>query len=165
MAAAHRSSSDEPRVRIAKNDDIEGLTRVINAAFVVESVAFDGHRVDAAKVRTYMNSGTFLLAEANTGMLGCVYVEPRGDRSYLGLLSVQPERQRGGLGSRLLAAAEDLARSKGSRAMDLRVISPRAELLAFYRRFGYQETGTAPFPPDLSTKVPAHYILMSKPLV
>jgi hypothetical protein len=50
--------------------------------------------------------------------------------------------------------------------MDLRVISPRAEqLLPFYLRLGYRETGTRPFPVDLASKVPAHYILMSKPLV
>ncbi len=46
-----------------------------------------------------------------------------------------------------------------------RVISARAEqLLPFYLRLGYRETGTRPFPADLASKVPAHYILMSKPL-
>ena len=50
--------------------------------------------------------------------------------------------------------------------MDLRVISARGdELLPFYRRLGYEFVRTEPFPADLATKAPSHYILMSKPLV
>lgn len=167
MTASANSPSPkrDPRLRTGRSDDIEELTRVINAAFVVERVAFDGDRVDSAKLRAYMDTGTFLLAEDEAGTVGCVYVELRRDRSYLGLLSVEPERQGSGLGGKLLVAAEEFARSKGSRGMDLRVISPRADLIPFYRRFGYREIGTAPFPPGLASKVPAHYILMSKPLV
>lgn len=159
------SPGKDAHIRTAGPDDLEALTSLINEAFVVERVAFDGNRVDITKVRDYMNTGTFLLAEASDGLAGCVYVEQRGDRSYLGLLSVYPARQGSGLGSKLMSAAEDFARSKGSRAMDLRVISPRSELLPFYRRLGYEETGTVPFPPNLATKLPAHYILLSKALL
>jgi len=50
--------------------------------------------------------------------------------------------------------------------MDLRVISARGEqLLPFYQRLGYEFVRTEPFPADLVTKVPSHYILMSKPLI
>jgi predicted N-acetyltransferase YhbS len=164
VSANSPSPKPDPRIRAAHRADIEELARVINAAFVVERVAFDGDRVDPEKLRAFMDKGTFLVAEDETGTLGCVYIELRGDRSCLGLLSVDPSRQGSGFGGKLLAAAEDFARRKGSRGMDLRVISPRAELLPFYRRFGYQATGTAPFPPDLASKVPAHYILMSKRL-
>jgi GNAT superfamily N-acetyltransferase len=166
MAATANSPSqrENPRIRAANGGDLAELARVINAAFIVERVAFDGDRIDRAKVRAYLDRGTFLLAEDESGALGCVFIELRGERSYLGLLSVYPARQGSGLGSKLVGAAEDFARAAGSRAMDLRVISPRAELVPFYRRLGYQETGTAPFPPDMATKIPAHYILLSKPL-
>jgi len=88
------------------------------------------------------------------------------DRSYLGLLSVQPARQGAGLGRQLVAAAENLARETGSGIMDLRVISARGEqLLPFYERLGYQIIRTEPFPANLVAKVASHYILMSKPLV
>ena len=50
--------------------------------------------------------------------------------------------------------------------MDLRVISARADhLLPFYQHLGYNFVRTEPFPPNLSAKVPSHYIFMSKPLV
>jgi GNAT superfamily N-acetyltransferase len=168
MAAAANSRSSESKVRIrpASDEDVPLLTPLINAAFVVEQVVFDGNRVDDLGVRAYMSGGTFLVAEDSGGLAGCVYVEARNDRSYLGLLSVQPARQGAGLGGQLVAAAENLARESGSRAMDLRVISARGEqLLPFYRRLGYEVIRTEPFPENLVAKVPAHYILMSKPLV
>lgn len=168
MAAAANSSSSEPTVRIrpANDADVPALAHLINAAFVVEQVVFDGNRVDDLGVRAYMSGGTFLVVEDSGGLPGCVYVEIRDDRSYLGLLSVQPARQGAGLGRQLVAAAENLARESGSRAMDLRVISARGEqLLPFYQRLGYEVIRTEPFPENLVAKVPAHYILMSKPLV
>src|ERR1700736_2602920 len=168
MAAAANSPSSESKVRIrpASDEDVPLLTPLINAAFVVEQVVFDGNRVDDLGVRAYMSGGTFLVAEDSGGLAGCVYVETRHDSSYLGLLSVQPARQRTGLGRQLVAAAENLARESGSLVMDLRVISVRGEqLLPFYQRLGYQFVRTEPFPADLVTKVPSHYILMSKPLI
>jgi GNAT superfamily N-acetyltransferase len=167
MGAAGDSDlrAGEVRVRRATDEDVVGLTRLINAAFAVERVAFDGDRLDAAGVRKYMATGVFLVATDAEGLAGCVYIEARGDRSYLGLLSVEPARQGYGLGRKLMAAAEEFARGAGCRAMDLRIISPRAaQLLPFYLRLGYRETGTRLFPAELTSKVPAHYIVMSKPL-
>jgi hypothetical protein len=48
--------------------------------------------------------------------------------------------------------------------MDLQIVSVREELPRFYRRRGYIETGTAPFPADLTPKLPCHFVKMSKPL-
>ena len=138
--------------------------RLINAAFIVERVVLDGDRTNPENVRALMNTGAFLLAEDAVGLVGCVYVERRGERSYVGLLSVDPQRQSMGFGRQLVAAAEDYAREIGCRAIDLRIVSARAELLPFYRRLGYIENGTAPFPADVQTKVPSHFILMTKPL-
>jgi len=164
--ADSRSSESRPRIRLGSDHDVPALTQLINAAFVVERVVFDGDRVDDLGVRAYMSSGTFLVTEDSAGLVGCVYVETHGHRSYLGLLSVQPARQGLGLGRKLVTAAEKLARESGSRIMDLRVISARGEqLLPFYQRLGYEFVCTEPFPADLVTKVPSHYILMSKPLV
>jgi GNAT superfamily N-acetyltransferase len=151
------------RVRIAQSADIEAIAKLINAAFVVERVAFEGDRTDVSGVRELMKKGAFLLAEDVAALAGCVYVEASGERSYLGLLSVAPARQGAGLGRQLVAAAEEHARNTGCHAMDLRIISPRAEsLLPFYQRLGYAQTGTAPFASDIAPKVPCHYITMSK---
>jgi GNAT superfamily N-acetyltransferase len=111
-----------------------------------------------------MEKGKFLLAEDSAGLAGCVYVELRGDRGYLGLLGVDPPRQGTGLGRKLMDAAENYFRQTGCRAVDLRVISGRAPLPAFYRHLGYVETGTSQIPPEVPLKVPCHFIHMSKSL-
>lgn len=152
--------------RRAGDEDVPALSRLINAAFVVEQTVFGGDRVDDLGIRAYMGSGKFLLAEDSGGLVGCVYIEIREDRAYLGLLSVQPARQGAGLGTQLVAAAEKFAQGSGAAVMDLRVISARAaQLLPFYQRLGYQVIRTEPFPSSLVTKLPSHYILMSKPLI
>jgi len=150
------------RFRTAVLADVEALARLINAAFRVEQPFIEGDRIDPEGVRGYMEKGKFLLAEHAEGLTGCVYVELRGDRGYLGLLGVEPRRQGTGLGRKLMDAAEKFFREAGCVAVDLRIVSGRTPLPAFYRHLGYFETGTAPFAPDVPAKVPCHYILMSK---
>ena len=162
---AKSSPRDESvSIRSAVSRDIPALVRLINAAFLVEQFVFDGDRINTEETRAFMDTGKFLLAEDTAGFAGCVYLEIRQDRGYLGLLAVDPARQRTGLGSKLVAAAEDYFRAGGCSAVDLRVISQRTPLPSFYRRLGYVEIATAPFSPSLQTKVPGHYIVMSKPL-
>jgi len=153
------------RLRPAEVSDTEAITTVINTAFKrAESFFIDRERIDAATVREFMHTGEFLLAEDGTTVAGCVYLEQRADRGYIGLLSVDPARQGAGLGSQLMVAAEDRCRQLGCHAVDLQIVNLRQELPEFYRHRGYAPTGTAPFRPDLITKMPCYFIKMSKPL-
>ena len=151
--------------RIATKTDAPRITAVINAAFrIAEEFFIDGNRITQAEVEDSLTKGAFLLAEADGKLNGCVYVELRGERSYLGLLSVDPTTQQSGLGSRLMIEAERYCRERGSHAMDILIVSLREDLPAFYQRRGYVESGTTPFPEDVPTKIPCHFINMSKPL-
>ena len=152
-------------IRIATSSDAEKITAVINAAFrIAEAFFVDGNRISIDEVQQMFTTGVFLVAEDQSGISGCVYVEPRGERSYLGLLSVDPSLQQAGLGSRLMTAGEQYCRELGSRFMDIYIVNLRTELPAFYRHRGYVENGTTPFPPDVPTKQPCHFINMTKPL-
>ena len=152
-------------VRVAKTADAARITSVINSAFrIAEEFFIDGNRITQAEVEEFLRKGAFLLAETGDQLNGCVYVESRGERSYLGLLSVEPDRQHGGLGSLLMNEAENYCREHGSRFMDIVIVSLREELPAFYRKRGYVDNGTTPFPPDVETKIPCHFINMAKPL-
>ncbi|HLK69810.1 MAG TPA: GNAT family N-acetyltransferase [Bryobacteraceae bacterium] len=151
-------------IRFAAPSEAENLVSLINAAFRVEKFFIEEDRINLNQVLSFFQKGDFLVAEEDDSFAGCMYVEPRGDRAYLGLLSIDPARQRGGIGSRMVAFAEDWARQKGYRFMDLRIVNLREELPPFYRRLGYVETGTDPFPPGTPTKLPCHFINMSKPL-
>jgi GNAT superfamily N-acetyltransferase len=144
--------------------DAEGITRLINAAFQVERFFLDADRIDIEEVRARLARGQFILAEDDGILTGCVYVEPGGERAYLGLLSVEPALQGCGLGKLLMGAAEQHCRAAGCRFMDLRVVNVREELPPFYQKLGYVQSGTAPFPEDARTSLPCHFVIMSKPL-
>ena len=155
----------KPRIRIAKPEDVAKITDVINSAFrIAEGFFIDGNRITQTEVEQLLGKGAFLLAEVDGKLNGCVYVELRGERSYLGLLSVDPARQQGGLGSLLMNEAESYCRERGSRFMDILIVSLREELPAYYQKRGYVENGTTPFPADVQTKIPCHFIKMSKAL-
>ena len=139
---------------------------VINAAFKIaeEFFCFED-RITLEEVERLLTTGTFLLAESDRLLAGCVYVELKDrDRSYLGLLSVDPSQQQNGLGSLLMEAGEKYCRKKGCRFMEIHIVNLRTELQPFYKRRGYVETGTLPFPPEIQTKQPCHFITMVKPL-
>ena len=152
-------------IRVAAPADAANITSVINSAFrIAEEFFIDGLRIGQAEVEQLLVKGSFLLAEADDQLNGCVYVELRGERSYLGLLSVDPSTQKSGLGSVLMLEAENYCRERGSRFMDIYIVNLREDLPAFYRHRGYVENGTTPFPEDVPTKVPCHFINMMKGL-
>jgi predicted N-acetyltransferase YhbS len=153
------------RLRLARTADTVALVHLINAAFIVEKDAIEGDRIDSEKVQALFATGQFFLLEDSSQLAGCIYAEIKNRRGYLGLLAVQPDRQKRGLGRRLVVAAEDFLRQAGCEAADLRIVSARTELPAFYERLGYLPAGTAPIPDSVPLKIPSHYLLMSKSLV
>jgi N-acetylglutamate synthase-like GNAT family acetyltransferase len=151
------------RLRSANNADAEAITRLVNDAFRLERLVFTTEdRTNPDDVRNMLRKGEFLLTEEGAALVGCVYVEPRGERGYIGLLSVDPSRRRSGLGTWLMKAAEDCCRATGARGVDVQLVNLRKELPDYYHRLGYVETGTAPFPEHVKTTQPCHFIRMSK---
>jgi predicted N-acetyltransferase YhbS len=151
--------------RLATEADAENIVALINDAFrVAESFFIDGDRITLKEVLEHLHNGEFLLAEDNNRIIACVYLEPRGERTYLGLLSVDPTLQKGGIGSLLMNAAEDRWRERNAKFMDILTVSLREELPAFYGKRGYVRTGTSPFPSEVETKLPVHFVHMSKRL-
>lgn len=167
MGEARRQPSppaNEVWLRVAHSADADAIVRLVNQAFQVERFFLDGDRIHLEAVRELLNKGKFLLAEQAGTLVGCVYLEPRGDRFYLGLLSVDPARQRSGVGRLLMRVAEADCRSAGARGIDLQLVSLRTELPGYYRCLGYEENGTAPFPESVQPRQPCYFIKMSKEL-
>ena len=152
-------------IRQAHEDDAAALVRLINAAFQVERFFLGSDRLNLAEVRSRMERGVFLLFEDSGGLVGCVYAELRGERGYIGLLSVEPERQKSGLGRVLMNAAEQYFREKNCRIAELRIVNLRTELPPYYRHFGYREAGTEPFPKEIPAILPCSFIVMVKELL
>ena len=146
--------------RPAESSDVAGLHRLVESAYRGDSAKagwtheadlLGGQRTDQGELRDVLADArrVILLAEVDGVLTGCVQVADQGEGlAYLGLLTVDPARQAGGLGRRLIdaAEAEAVVRFAATR-MEMTVIRQRTELIAWYERRGYGRTGaTEPFP-------------------
>lgn len=141
-------------IRTATKADLPAIHPVIERAYRGETaragwtheadLIVDSPRTDIATLMAIVDDPNqrLLVADTGKGLLGCVQVTRKGDGlAYLGLLCVDPALQSGGLGKRLLAAAEACAREAfGATAMEMTVIDRRVELIAFYERRGYRSS-------------------------
>lgn len=113
-----------------------------------EADLIEGERISAEDLAAVLADAAqhVLLGEAEGALpgtlLGTVTITDCGDgRAYLGMLAVDPACQAAGIGRRLIAAGEDAARGFGASAIEMTVIAPRVELIAYYERRGYARTG------------------------
>ncbi|MBO0950540.1 GNAT family N-acetyltransferase [Fibrella forsythiae] len=149
-----------PFISPATTDDIPALNQLVNSAYrgdssrkgwTTEADLLGGIRTtEETLAEQFANpNATILRYVKDEQLLGCVYLEQKGDDLYLGMLTVTPALQAGGLGRQLLEAAEEYARDRQCRAVTMTVISQRHELIAWYERRGFKPTGAVhPFPDD-----------------
>jgi len=142
------TAADAPAVAALVNSAYRGESS--KAGWTTEADLLGGQRVDGARLVEMIMTpdNVILLFEADGALLGCVHLERTGEDCYLGMLTVKPTSQGGGLGRQLLEAAERWAIEHWfSRIMHMTVITQRAELIAWYERRGYRRTGERkPFP-------------------
>ncbi|HSK13347.1 MAG TPA: GNAT family N-acetyltransferase [Phnomibacter sp.] len=141
------------RSAIATEVAVPELVALINSAYrgdssrrgwTTEADILEGTRIDEAGIREIIDDPkadlhTFLLADE--GLVACVYLKEETDALYLGMLTVRPTLQAGGLGKYILNYAEELAKQKGKPKVRMTVINKRLELIAWYNRHGYLPTG------------------------
>ena len=139
--------------------DIPALLELVTSAYrgdasragwTTEADLLDGMRIDAGRLRADIERprSLVLLAERDGETTACAHVCEEDGAGYFGMFSVRPALQGGGIGGRLLAEAERIARDDlGLPAMRMTVIDLRDELIAWYERRGYRRTGIhKPFP-------------------
>jgi GNAT superfamily N-acetyltransferase len=144
-------------IRRATDSDAQAIARLVNAAFLVERFFIERDRTDAAEISSLMKRGQFLLAEDGTNL--------SGDRGYFGMLSIDPARQRTGIGRQLIDAVEKYFRDSGCKFCDLKIVNVRTELHSLYQGLGYIDDGIAVYDDPAPTKIPVHFIHMCKPLL
>ena len=149
-------------LRTATEADVARIVDLVNRAFAVERFFKTGDRTDDGQILELMQDGRLLLLIAEDALLACVYVKLNGHRCYIGLLSVDPAKQRSGIGARMMQEAEDLGRRAGCKFADIRTVSVRPELPVIYHKLGYVETGVESAAVIKTATMPVHFVRMSK---
>ncbi len=170
-------------IRDAGPGDIPALHRLIESAYrgeasragwTTEADLLAGQRTDPEDLASILAdpAQAMLTAWRDGDLLACVLIADRGEGAgYFGMLSVSPTLQAGGLGRRMVEAAQAaLAGRFGARRVRISVFPQRETLIAWYRRLGYAPTGeTLPFPyGDLRFGLPLrddlHFLVLERPL-
>lgn len=160
-------------------EDIPALLKLVNSAYrgeastkgwTTEAHLLKGElRTDEATLLQQFQNKNAVILKFNSEqeeMTGCVYLDQKDHKIYLGMLSVSPIAQSQGIGKKLLQAAEIFAKEQQCTAVYMTVISVRHELIAWYKRHGYVNTGeTKPFPVEERFGVPTQeleFIVLEK---
>src|SRR6476620_7545336 len=96
----------------ATTDDIAALEKLVNSAYrgetskkgwTTEAALLDGIRIDGESLHHMLHEkhAVILKAADKETLAGCVYLQKQGDKLYLGMLTVDPQLQNGGIGKLL----------------------------------------------------------------
>lgn len=157
------------RFQTASVNDSEKLSELVNSAYrgdyskqgwTTEADLLDGQRTDAASlsalIATPLNQFELAFEGKSLKLLGSIHlIQELPETLYFGMLTVEPSLQGQGLGKILLKHAEDVARGYGFKKLRCTVIPNRQELIDFYKRRGFKETGKfEKFPVDEKFGIP-----------
>src|SRR5882757_768672 len=128
-------------ISAAAAKDIPQLEKLINSAYrgesskkgwATEAALLSGEkRIDVPELKAILQHPDAVILKytsANDTIIGCVYLQKKEEGLYLGLLTVNPLLQAGGIGKQLLAAADDMAKEKNCPSIFMTVIAQRETL-------------------------------------
>ncbi|HXV30745.1 MAG TPA: GNAT family N-acetyltransferase [Sinorhizobium sp.] len=131
-------------------DRYEELLALILAAFAHMDGRIDppttARALTLESLRRKARDEVALTVVSGGDLLGCVFLKPEADCLFLGKLAVAPAAQRRGIGRRLLAAAEETARSLSLPALRLQARIELTENHMTFAAWGFVETGRSAHP-------------------
>lgn len=144
-------------VRRAEKTDAAALNTLVNSAYrgdsskkgwTTEADLLGGQRIDEERLIKLIDhplKAILRMVDEKSEIIGTVSLErfedSKGVGCYLGMLTIRPTAQTGGLGKTMMLEAEEFARKWGATRMTLGVIQLRGELMAWYERRGYKKNG------------------------
>lgn len=164
----------------ASLEDVSELNNLINSAYrgefsklgwTTEADLLLGARTTPEELNSLIcnENNTLLKYTQKNAIIGCVLLTAKTEELYLGMLTVSPNHQNGGIGKKLLLKAELLAEELSLSKIVMTVISIRYDLINWYIRCGFQDSGTRlPFPKSIEyteiAKEPLEFMLLEKQL-
>jgi len=115
-----------------------------NAGWTHEAHLIDGRRATVERVLSlFCEHSAILLLYSESKMVACVHVQAGlPGIAHIGMLATEPKLQAQGLGKQMISHAEAYAKTHfEASTFKMLILSERPELLAFYKRRGYVETG------------------------
>lgn len=151
------TAADVPELVLLMNRAYRG--EAARSGWTHEADLLEGERTNAGQLTAILQQSETLLlkgTDGNGSIRACVLLQKKPDHTlYLGMLTVDPQWQNSGIGKQLLQLAEVHARKTGCSAITVTVLTDRTELIAWYRRHGYEPKGSEiPFPNDTSAGIP-----------
>ena len=145
--------------------DFDAIATLVNRSFEIERSYLKEPPETAASVADDIKSGLYCVAvDSQRQLVGCVYIHNRHRAIFK--LAVEPALQRKGIGRRLMAGAEEYAKSAGWPQVAVSFLSVRTELLEYYHKQGYAETGEERKLARPACAIqPCHLTIMSKKLI
>ncbi|CAF4893057.1 unnamed protein product, partial [Rotaria magnacalcarata] len=167
-SALIQSDTEEPlksllSYRIATLADCEAVSTLVNSGYrgessrqgwTTEEALVGGLRTHPSKLIDIINDKTnailLFFEESENVLVGCVHLQhdPVERSALLGMLTVRPDLQGRGYGKFILSIAECYVRDTWDvEFVKMKAIMQRPELVAYYNRRGYIDTGRRePFP-------------------
>lgn len=134
------TAQDLPAVRALLAETWHDTYDAIMGADWVTEVSGRWHAIERLRTQIEVPDTSFLVAVDQGRIVGHVHVDARKPPLLVVLrLYVLPAHQRGGVGTRLLAAA--IAEHPGCETLRLDVEARNDKGIAFYRRVGFKEVG------------------------
>jgi ribosomal protein S18 acetylase RimI-like enzyme len=138
---------DEALVRSATSDDVDGITRLVVAAFgkYVERIGKPPAPMTADYAELLGTSRVWVIdgaaIEGAEEIVGMLVTRAEPDHLLIDSIAAAPTAQGSGLGRLLLERAERDAREQGLVEMRLVTNEAMTENLSYYPRRGFHETG------------------------
>jgi len=131
----------QPIVREYRPADFEALWKIDQACFA-RGISYTRRELAFYIARKL---GFTLVAELDSRIVGFVVVDRhRHGQGHVITIDVLPEARRSGVGSRLMAAADERLRTLGCSAVFLETAVDNTAAIAFYKRHGYSIIQTIP---------------------
>ena len=138
-------------VRKSDLEDLDVIVDLVNSAYrgvdgprrwTTEAHLVQGDRLVIEDLRRMIADGgtEFYVGIVDTRLVGCIAIKRYGPVTEFGTFAVDPNLHGFGYGKDILCFAEATASSYSS-TFQVTVVSQNSDLIGFYQRRGYKETG------------------------